>query len=506
MHQQPTNESLIELIKREMGESPKPGEHVFRSKPGVFRFNLPASMKRKKSDPTDAAPTTRAAGDEETAEGSFVVAGVASSTSVDWYGTEMSLAALEDMKNQFNNGVDLFPRHGGWLDSVDWDEVIGRTFQGILQRDTVVNPADASEPGFILSIEANVDRSAPRAARLEQRLDDDAEIGLSIGGWFLEVRYITDDDGELTRIIVERVLLDHVAVVRNPANPDSDGLKLLHEAGKAVFGRKKEEPETTPATPSEAAPEEPPKEVTQVRSLDSTPLAGDNTDDPGELPDATRSADMPNEKLDQILASLGDIKETQDRNTTRLDALDARDEPTPDPAPAPAPEPVDIEAAIARGVEAALAATRNAPEPAPAPAPEESAEMIEMRAKVARIEADLENRDRAMANLIDTGRVGRSGGMAVPILGGGYDADQATREIDHLVSESRENSGVLCAVVTRHKKSLTVVREISGHLPRGERGKEYLQAAHNAPHILRSLCTAAERDGIIGDLNHGWRR
>ena len=129
-----------------------------------------------------------------------------------------------------------------------------------------------------------------------------------------------------------------------------------------------------------------------------------------------------------------------------------------------------------------------------------------MRARVASVEADLENRDRAMASLIDTGRVGRSGGMSVPILGGGYDGEQATREIDHLVKESRATAGVLCAVVTRHKSSLTVVREVSGHLPRGTRGQEYLQAAHNAPHILRSLCTAAERDGIIGDLDHGWRR
>lgn len=215
---------------------------------------------------------------------------------------------------------------------------------------------------------------------------------------------------------------------------------------------------------------------------------------------------MPNEKLDQILASLGDIKETQDRNSARLDALDARDEPTPDPAPAEITiEPVDVEGAIARGVAAALAA-RETSDPTPAPAPEASPELVEMRAKMEALEASLENRDRAMASLIDTGRVGRSGGMSVPILGGGYDGEQATREIDYLVKESRETSGVLCAVVTRHKKSLTVVREISGHLPRGTRGQEYLQAAHNAPHILRSLCTAAERDGIIGDLDHGWRR
>ena len=55
------------------------------------------------------------------------VVGIASSTSVDSYGTEMSRAGLETMAVQFEQGVPLTPRHNGDQGAVEWDEVTGET-------------------------------------------------------------------------------------------------------------------------------------------------------------------------------------------------------------------------------------------------------------------------------------------------------------------------------------------------------------------------------------------
>jgi hypothetical protein len=61
----------------------------------------------------------------------------------------------------------------------------------------------------------------PLTAELLRRVDRGDKIGQSIGGWFTEIRLIADEDGEVGRVIVEEVELDHLAATRSPANPDS---------------------------------------------------------------------------------------------------------------------------------------------------------------------------------------------------------------------------------------------------------------------------------------------
>ena len=545
---------LTEMIRDEMGESPEPGEHTIRCKPGAIPLRLPASVRRAPAKlPVEGAEVERskASDTRDTDESVFVVRGTASSTSVDWYGTEMSARALDDMAMQFNRGVDLFPRHGGFLDTVEWDEVVGRTFSGVLREADVVEPADVSERGFVLDIDARVNRSAPRAEELKRRLDSGQEIGLSIGGWFLEVRYVTDDEGEISRIIVERVLLDHVAIVRSPANPDSVGLQILRDAGRAAKAIRTAAPEGLQARHVIRVDEEDDAIVIRLAKSERAPSADEEDDaeseersveagNPGEVPsregadvsyhpgeDFARSenqlpGDDPEPRSDamsaeqnEMLDLLRSIKAGQDDLTARVDELEART--TEAPEPTPVTETRDAIATLGPEAQADLIARaiakaldERAPKaPESTPEPSEDPSVAELRAKVAALESERDNRDAALANLIGSGRVGRGSTMQHPVLGGGHDSEQAERDVNALVERCKQNGDVapvLCAVVNRHKSAIAISREPSGHLPRGDRGKQYLQAAHNAPSTLRSLLIAAERDGIIGDLDAGWRR
>lgn len=181
-------------------------------------LRLDCSVSRNKPDMDVRAE------DDEDSPGSYVLTAIASSSSVDWYGTEMSLLALENMAQQFRDGVPILPSHGNCLETHEWDGVIGRSFAAEIKRADVAEPADASEQGFTLHVSSRVhagdeDNLGRKLLRALRRGDP---IGTSIGGWFVDVRVITDPDtDDVLRIIVEEVLLDHLAITRSPANPDS---------------------------------------------------------------------------------------------------------------------------------------------------------------------------------------------------------------------------------------------------------------------------------------------
>lgn len=164
-------------------------------------------------------------------ERTFKIRGIASSTSVDHYGTEMSRAALEDMARQMQMGVPILPRHHsirGGQDVAEWDEVIGKTYSASVEpMDDVMAPANGSENQYILMTESKLYQDEELAQRLITRLKRGEPIGQSIGGWFDQVTVVEDNDGEIQRIIVENVVLDHLAITRVPANPDSNGLASL---------------------------------------------------------------------------------------------------------------------------------------------------------------------------------------------------------------------------------------------------------------------------------------
>ena len=160
--------------------------------------------------------------------GGRVIEGTASSTSVDSYGTEMSREALLRMQAQMDKGIPLLPRHNnGPGRPVEWDEVIGLTVRADVERSEVVGAADGTEPQYVLRVTSELYDDDDTANKLLKRLELGQTVGQSIGGWFLSVRVITNADDEIERVIVDDLELDHLALTRAPANPDSNGLYHL---------------------------------------------------------------------------------------------------------------------------------------------------------------------------------------------------------------------------------------------------------------------------------------
>ena len=159
----------------------------------------------------------------------YEISGVASSTSVDHYGTEMSHECLRSMATQIRNGVPILPRHESTKSSgiAEWDEVIGRTYSAKIQRSATQSPSVPMEKQYILNVQSRLYIEDSRAKELVRRLNRGEPIGQSIGGWFERVRVQESESGEIQRIIVDDVILDHIAITRAPANPDSHSLDTL---------------------------------------------------------------------------------------------------------------------------------------------------------------------------------------------------------------------------------------------------------------------------------------
>lgn len=215
---------------------------------------------------------------------------VASSTSVDWYGTEMSLRALEGMAEQMRLRPDIVVR-GHWQS--EWEDVLGKCEDPRVVEAQVRNPYDPAAPGYALVLRVALDPECEVAQRLAGRIKRGQVIGTSIGGWFTEVRFVYKVDAEgnrvldeygwevLERIIVERVELDHLAVTRSPANPDA-WIRALRakvtEARDALRPAPAAEPdrEPAPADPTEARVEPPAPETRGATPFADLPLADED--------------------------------------------------------------------------------------------------------------------------------------------------------------------------------------------------------------------------------------
>ena len=192
-----------------------------------------------------------------------LVLGVASSTSVDWHGTEMSLQALQRMVTQFKRGVSHVPSH---VDD-EWDQMIGRTIDAEIEQRSVINPApgleEKGEPQYIARVHSVVYTDTEKGKMLVSRINRGDTIGWSIGGWFTDMRVIYDEDDEkIERVIIEDVELDHLAVTRKPSNPDSwlEGVRSKASDAIVAFRSKRlkddEEDEEDPEETGEDAKDE----------------------------------------------------------------------------------------------------------------------------------------------------------------------------------------------------------------------------------------------------------
>lgn len=450
----------LELVSEEGGKRTyrmRRATHGSRSLPGLpAALLLSALCFRSTSAPVEVTePDTEG----RAKKGEVIVEGTASSTSKDWFGTEMDRDALEDMARQLTAGVSLTPRHNGWFDAVEWDEVIGMTMEATVRATDVVNPSDPTEQGYTLAIKAKLFPEEEKAQNLHRRLQAEQPkqpIGLSIGGWFTDVRVVTDDKDEVERIIVLRVILDHLAVTRSPANPDSTGLRLLRSLSeKAVKGFR------VRATPTPVVPDP------------STPVARSAEETVPTTPASSPSGGNPSENLDEP--------------TPAYDTTSSRGG---DPSPSTSEDPPMTEAEIARiAAEAARSVlaeqartTPAAPAPVPAPAP---AVDWEARAKAAEAQNGvLQGRVREMA-----GRSG-SGNRRTMVPNHGYSPGKGEgSQLRSLVNLAREEGRTVA------------VAEVS------ERHEAVLGADRYDPTVSRAMLertlqetiNAAIQDGIIKD-------
>jgi len=174
---------------------------------------------------------------EEVGRGVVFLEGFASSSSVDWHGTEMSMRALSHMEQQFKSGVPYVPSHR----DDEWDQVFGRTVDAQVVSGQVRKNGDFDGPndGFLLRVRVALDSSDPTTKKLVRSLDMGNTVGMSIGGWFTEMEVITNDDDEVERMIIHAVDLDHLATTRRPSNPDT-WITEMHRSVQSLIQNSRE--------------------------------------------------------------------------------------------------------------------------------------------------------------------------------------------------------------------------------------------------------------------------
>jgi hypothetical protein len=462
--------------------------------------------------------------DDEVTFGPRLVSGIASSTSVDFFGTEMSLRALRLMATQMmaTNGIPYLPRHNNGLGgAVEWDSVIGRTVHAeVVPAESVAKAFNEAEAQFILRVTIALFDDEPVAQTLLRRIGRGEEIGQSIGGWFTSLQIIQTEDGEVERVIVQGVELDHLAVTRAPANPDSNGIVNLRTAladSAAMHRAASLLPRvmggqtvcTTPAIGRSIV-----AQATDERHVVAMVDNGDGTasitleiaDDDAEGDEQTRDASAePTEQGEPVTpVTLDTSPPTGDDagDDARRSALDSF---TPAPALAEGtqepqmPEQTDtgvsldaIRAMLGEALqpvtdrlvalEAPLVEERATPTPEPTPSPNVVAE-AEQRAAEATARAEAAERALALANRRPM-RVGRS---MVPAFSAG---PAARTGYEGLVAEARSKAPTLAAVAER---CIGTVTEPDGP------GKV---SRSDCERTLASMLNAAEADGIITDPNH----
>ena len=464
--------TLAEALKAAFSRATKTGdrEYMVRGVKGELPFRLTFSYAGKtenRSVQVQEGIETRSAEDIALVAGEIgktedvVVTGTASSTSEDWYGTEMSPACLEGMAGQFSMGVGVYPSHGGGMfgPGLEWDDELGRTTAAELKRAAVVNPADATEPGFMLACTMTLDGALTKTQELVRRLGKGQCIGLSIGGWFNEVRFIMDEESEeCERIIVEDVELDHLAIVRNPANPDCSDLALLHSAGAAWAAERKAPEVVDPAIAPEVEPEEEPE-------VEGEPCGGDV-----EAEMAAPADDNPTG------VSTSQVLDVSSPNNENRDVADVA---VPEQEKPMLPEELEL----IRSLQAKVAELEARSTPAVPPV--ETSE-----ARATRLEGELARSKQVISNLTSQPqRVGRGLGMV--------SATGQVSEVDAMINRAKGTGKheALVGVVERSKKILTV-----SFRARDEAARTKLEEACNeAPDFLRDVCEAAHADGTLSE-------
>ena len=429
----------------------------------VWNFAEPEATEARSVEPGEVSePSERNAPSALQAIGS--VKGVTSSTSVDFYGTEMSLDALENMAEQLRStGVPLLPAHTEAFALPEWDSVIGRSIDAQIIKGGVKKPYDEKEPGYVLDAEFSL-FDVDKARDLRGRLGAGQPIGLSIGGWFETLTVIVNEDtDEVERVIVMAVKLDHVAATRMPANPDSYGLATLRSAiDSAVASWETPDPslnvEAVKNRSSVTIETQPPHDLDKCASTgndhdcDIEPVTRSEPESDQTPPETPMS--LTPEQIAEIAAraAASAVEAVEARFTEKLSALS-----TPVPEPQPAPEPA-------------------------APVDDSRDDTI----------ADLQAKIRRMESKVETlsSRPQRRGAHASALPSAAGYGDDVTPQMRSLVdSASAEGADALASVVGRNIETLS---EADG--PASINGKG---SVRNLQGLLAKGLRAAEADGLL---------
>jgi hypothetical protein len=492
----------------------------------------------------DAATGDTGSDDEVTLQ-KPLVSGIASSTSVDFYGTEMSLRALKVMAVQMlrRGGVPYLPRHSNGDGAIEWDQIIGRTVHAeVVPAETVAKAYNEAEGQFLLRVTVELYGDEPLAQALVRRVMRGEDIGQSIGGWFTHLQVVQNEDGDVDRVIVQGVELDHLAVTRAPANPDSFGIVSLRTAlqGAAqvhratALAQRVTEGQVVCTTPTLAQLV---RDTLQERHVVAATDNGDGTislvleiaydhDESEESRDSYDDEDDNEKELATTDATAPDTRDTvadlaadlQVSGSAALDTTpaaghdalsDARRSALPTSSSAPddaqplehamnAEDLAAVQEALRSAVTEATApliervavlettAHTAAPTPDPTPDPDlgDRVAAAERSAADATARAETAEAALAVANTRPM-RVGRSVAPAIP------QGPAATGTANALVQRARTGSPTVAAVAER---SISIVTDEP--VPGTKVTRSQLDLT------LRDLLVAAEQDGIITDPNH----
>ncbi len=459
-----------------------------------------------------AIPVQRAEGDASSDDqGMEIIEGIASSTSVDWYGTRMTKECLDGMGAQFSAGIDYLPRHHSWNETIEWDGVIGRTFESEVRRGQVKEPKDgeSSADQWILNVRTKLWMRKELARELVACIVDGRGPGQSIGGWFTQIAVTYDEDGwPVYPIDVLEVQLDHLAAVRSPANPDAEAVFLalrqkLEAAGRTAFAPGQPATREAPATT---------ERVVVTTTSDSEPLAlrgrdlgpaTPNTSGEGATapvpdpvpPQRAMESDMDPKQFEEMMArALAPL-------TTRLDAIEARNATQAPPAPVQPPAPVERQAptpnmadywqARATAAEAQnaamIAAAGNPPAPgqraaaAPTPAPDQSVPLL------FRTRLNMDARTIAPKACKEAARVGAEEVTAYSVLQ--HDGMKALAQFARANGEGRSLADVVESHPDLADRSTRVLRK---------RDTEDLRS------LLSDVIFAGIQDGVVGKKIETW--
>ena len=275
---------------------------------------------------------------------------------------------------------------------------------------------------------------------------------------------------------MEKVELDHLAVVRNPANPDSMGLRLLRSVPEGAFRSKRPAPAVRSTDAASAAP-------TAEASAEEAPVAETTSED------SSPPSDPPEDAAPSTEEEAAPITTTADDAT--------RSTPTEFPM---TPEQIAelVERAVKSALENRAAAPAAAAPTTPAPAAAAGETIEQVRAKLQAEANRAANLERAMAHINASGvRSGSAGGRSAPT------GALNKAGIEGLVQRAKAEGKAPMLVRVISGDPEQGIQGIQGHLSvnlrakGGEAAVRLAEAKDAAPDMLRDIFDAADADGTL---------